>query len=47
LDEKAHKVIFSVAKGEDKPQKYLHMFCSAEVLLLHKIDLLPHFRVDL
>ena len=40
-------VIFSVTEGEDKPLKYPHMFSAADVLLLSKIDLLPHLRVNL
>lgn len=47
LGEKARVVIFSVTEGEDKPLKYPHMFGAADVLLLSKIDLLPHLRVDL
>ncbi len=47
LGEKARVVIFSVTEGEDKPLKYPHMFSRADVLLLSKIDLLPHLRVDL
>lgn len=47
LGENARVVIFSVTEGEDKPLKYPHMFSSADVLLLSKIDLLPHLRVDL
>jgi hydrogenase nickel incorporation protein HypB len=47
LGESARVVIFSVTEGEDKPLKYPHMFSSADVLLLSKIDLLPHLRVDL
>ena len=47
LGEKARVVIFSVTEGEDKPLKYPHMFSTADVLLLSKIDLLPHLRVDL
>jgi|GWRWMinimDraft_5_1066013.scaffolds.fasta_scaffold00243_4 hydrogenase nickel incorporation protein HypB len=47
LGEKARVVIFSVTEGEDKPLKYPHMFNVADVLLLSKIDLLPHLRVDL
>ncbi len=46
LGEKARVVIFSVTEGEDKPLKYPHMFSSADVLLLSKIDLLPHLRVN-
>ena len=47
LGERARVVIFSVTEGEDKPLKYPHMFSTADVLLLSKIDLLPHLRVDL
>jgi len=47
LGENARVVIFSVTEGEDKPLKYPHMFSSADVLLLSKIDLLPHLRVNL
>ena len=46
LGERAKVVIFSVTEGEDKPLKYPHMFGAAEVLLLSKIDLLPHIRFD-
>jgi hydrogenase nickel incorporation protein HypB len=46
LGEGARVVIFSVTEGEDKPLKYPHMFRAADVLLLSKIDLLPHLRVD-
>ncbi|MDH5538015.1 MAG: hydrogenase nickel incorporation protein HypB [Rhizobacter sp.] len=47
LGEKARVVIFSVTEGEDKPLKYPHMFSTADVLLLSKVDLLPHLRVDM
>ena len=46
LGEHAKVVIFSVTEGEDKPLKYPHMFGASEVLLLSKIDLLPHIRFD-
>ncbi|MDJ0882233.1 MAG: hydrogenase nickel incorporation protein HypB [Gammaproteobacteria bacterium] len=45
----AHKVaILSITEGEDKPIKYPDMFHAADLLLLNKIDLLPHldFNVD-
>ena len=39
----AHKVvILSVTEGEDKPMKYPDMFHAADLMLLNKIDLLPH-----
>ena len=44
----AHKVvILSVTEGEDKPIKYPDMFAAADLLLLNKIDLLPHLDFDL
>lgn len=42
-----HKVVvLSVTEGEDKPLKYPQMFRAAEVMLLNKIDLLPHLDFD-
>lgn len=43
----AHKVVvLSVTEGEDKPLKYPQMFHAAEVMLLNKVDLLPHLEFD-
>src|SRR5215470_7161950 len=47
LGEGARVVVVSVAEGEDKPLKYPHMFRSAEVLVLNKVDLLPYVPFDL
>lgn len=42
-----HKVaVLSVTEGEDKPLKYPHMFHAADVMILNKIDLLPHLRFN-
>ncbi len=42
-----HKVaILSVTEGEDKPLKYPDMFHAADLLLLNKVDLLPHLDFD-
>jgi hydrogenase nickel incorporation protein HypB len=46
LGERAKVVILSVTEGEDKPIKYPHMFQASRVMLLNKIDLLPHLRFD-
>ena len=46
LGERAKVVILSVTEGEDKPIKYPHMFKASSVMLLNKIDLLPHLRFD-
>ncbi len=43
----AHKVvILSITEGEDKPLKYPDMFRAASLMLLNKIDLLPHLNFD-
>ncbi len=43
----AHKVvILSVTEGEDKPLKYPDMFAAADLMLLNKVDLLPHLAFD-
>ncbi|MCA9489532.1 MAG: hydrogenase nickel incorporation protein HypB [Myxococcales bacterium] len=46
LGEKARVVLFSVTEGEDKPEKYPHMFRGADLVLLTKVDLLPHLDFD-
>ena len=46
LGEQAKVVILSVTEGEDKPIKYPHMFKASRVMLLNKIDLLPHLHFD-
>jgi len=43
----AHKVvILSVTEGEDKPLKYPNMFAASDLMLLTKVDLLPHLSFD-
>lgn len=43
----AHKVaILSVTEGEDKPIKYPDLFHAADLMILNKIDLLPHLDFD-
>jgi len=43
----AHKVVvLSVTEGEDKPLKYPDMFRRSSLMLLNKIDLLPHVEFD-
>ena len=46
LGEGARVVIASTTEGEDKPLKYPHMFRAAELILLNKVDLLPHLHFD-
>lgn len=46
LGEHAKIVILSVTEGEDKPLKYPHMFQHSGLMILNKIDLLPHLTFD-
>jgi hydrogenase nickel incorporation protein HypB len=46
LGESLRAVVMSVTEGEDKPLKYPHMFRAANLLVLNKIDLLPHLEFD-
>ncbi|MEM1136128.1 MAG: hydrogenase nickel incorporation protein HypB [Bacteroidota bacterium] len=47
LGEHKRAVIMSVTEGEDKPLKYPDIFCSADVCLINKIDLLPYLDFDI
>ncbi len=40
-------MILSVPEGDDKPLKYPLMFSIADIVLINKIDMLPHFDFDL
>src|SRR3954469_21989161 len=43
-----HRVMASsITEGEDKPLKYPLMFRACELLLVNKVDLLPHLDFDL
>ena len=46
IGEDARVMVSSVAEGEDKPLKYPLMFRACELVLLNKIDLLPHVDFD-
>jgi hydrogenase nickel incorporation protein HypB len=47
LGECAKVVVCSVAEGDDKPAKYPHMFRAGALMILNKIDLLPHVPFDI
>ena len=47
LGEAAKIVVLSVTEGDDKPLKYPAIFFRAELLVLSKIDLLPHVPFDM
>lgn len=40
-------MVYAITEGEEKPLKYPVMFRSADVVLVNKIDLLPHLDFDL
>lgn len=40
-------VLLSVTEGDDKPLKYPHMFQAADLVLITKLDLLPHVDFSL
>lgn len=43
-----HRVmVYSITEGEEKPLKYPVMFRSVELVLVNKLDLLPHLDFDL
>ncbi len=46
LGENHKVVVLSVTEGEDKPLKYPSMFHNADIMLLNKVDLLPHVDFD-
>ena len=46
LGEQRRVVLMSVTEGDDKPLKYPHMFKTADLLIVNKIDLLPYVHFD-
>ena len=47
VGEDARVMVTSVTEGEDKPLKYPLMFRACDLVIVNKIDLLPHLDVDL
>ena len=47
LGESLRVVLLSVTEGEDKPLKYPLMFRTCDLVLVNKLDLMPHLEVDL
>ena len=47
IGEDARVMVCSITEGEDKPLKYPLMFRTCELVLVNKIDLLPHLEFDL
>ena len=47
IGEDARVMVCAVTEGEDKPLKYPLMFRACELVIVNKIDLLPHLDFDL
>jgi hydrogenase nickel incorporation protein HypB len=47
VGEDVRVMVSAVTEGEDKPLKYPLMFRTCELVLVNKIDLLPHLEFDL
>ena len=47
VGEDARIMVSSITEGEEKPPKYPLMFRACELVLINKIDLLPHLDFDL
>ena len=47
IGEDAKAMVCSVTEGEDKPLKYPLMFRTCDLVVVNKIDLLPHLDFDL
>jgi hydrogenase nickel incorporation protein HypB len=47
VGEDARIMVSSVTEGEEKPLKYPLMFRACELVLVNKVDLLPHLDFDL
>jgi hydrogenase nickel incorporation protein HypB len=47
VGEDARAMVCSVTEGEDKPLKYPLMFRACELVVVNKLDLLPHLDFDL
>jgi len=46
LGEARRVVVLSTTEGEDKPLKYPNMIAAADLLVVNKVDLLPHLVFD-
>jgi hydrogenase nickel incorporation protein HypB len=47
VGEDARAMVCSITEGEDKPLKYPLMFRTCDVIVINKLDLLPHIDFDL
>ena len=47
VGEDAKAMVYAVTEGEEKPLKYPVMFRAVDVVVVNKVDLLPHLDVDI
>ena len=47
VGEHAVAMVYAITEGEEKPLKYPVMFRAADVVVINKLDLLPHLDFDL
>jgi hydrogenase nickel incorporation protein HypB len=47
VGEHARAMVYAITEGEEKPFKYPVMFRAADVVVVNKMDLLPHLDFDL
>ena len=47
VGEDVRVMVYAITEGEEKPLKYPLMFRSADLVLVNKVDLLPHLHFDL
>lgn len=47
VGEHAKAMVYAVTEGEEKPLKYPVMFRAVDVVVINKVDLLPHLDFDL
>jgi hydrogenase nickel incorporation protein HypB len=47
VGEDTRAMVCSVTEGEEKPLKYPLMFRACELVVINKIDLMPHLEIDL
>src|ERR1700753_465830 len=47
VGENARAMVYSITEGEDKPLKYPVMFRAVDIVVITKMDLLPHLDFDL
>lgn len=47
LGERLRVTVMAVTDGDDKPEKYPHMFAASDLVLVNKADLLPYLEFDL